>query len=187
MRPFPDDGTHAVRMTLLRHRTARSTAAVGAALALAAPVLALGAAPAGAASLSTCSFNHLSAKLTDAEGAAGSQYLTIRFTNTGRHTCVLDGHPGVSLVTASRRQVGLTAKRANDTIRTVRLAPGQKADAVLRITNAHNYPRSTCKPTDSKALRVIPPDSTRSFYLKLHTTTCAKDVRTMTINAVRHH
>jgi uncharacterized cupredoxin-like copper-binding protein len=188
---FPASRAHAVRMTFLRHRlTAAAVRSVGPALsgvALAAPMIAFGAVPAGAASLPTCAFDHLSAKLTDGEGAAGSQYLTIRFTNTGRHSCVLDGHPGVSLVTASHRQVGLTAKRANDSVRTVRLDPGEKADAVLRITNALNYPKAQCKPTAVRALRVIPPDSTRSFYLTLHTTTCAKDVRTMTINAVGHH
>jgi uncharacterized cupredoxin-like copper-binding protein len=184
MRPFPDTAAHAVRMNFLRHRR---TAAAAAGVALAAPLIAFGAAPAGAASLPTCTFGHLSAKLAGGDAAAGSQYLTIRFTNTGRHSCVLDGHPGVSLVTANHRRVGLTAKRATDTVRTVRLDPGEKADAVLRITNALNYPKSTCKPTAVRALRVIPPDSTRSFYLTLHTTTCAKAVRTMTINAVRHH
>jgi hypothetical protein len=171
-------------MTFLRHR-AIATAVAG--LGLAVPVLAIGAAPAGAASLPSCTFPNLSAKLTDSEGAAGSEYLTIRFTNTGRHSCELDGHPGVSLVTSSHRQVGLSAKRADDAIKVVRLAPGQKADAVLRITNALNYPKSDCKPTNVRALRVIPPGSTRSFYLTLHTTACAKNVRTMTINAVRHH
>jgi uncharacterized cupredoxin-like copper-binding protein len=183
---FPGNPAHAVRMTLL----SRSTRCVGVAvagMALTAPVLAIGATPAVAASLPTCTFSNLSGKLTDAEGAAGSEYLTIRFTNTGRHTCDLAGHPGVSLVSAGHRQVGLTAKRADDVVKVVTLAPGQKADAVLRITNALNYPRSTCGPTEVRALRVIPPGSARSFYLSMHTTTCAKNVRTMTINAVRHH
>jgi len=186
MRPNPHSAAQAGRMTFLR-RSTRTIGACAAGLALLAPVLAISAAPAGAASLPTCTFDHLLAELTNGDAAAGSQYFTIRFTNTGKHSCVVDGHPGVSLVTANHDRVGLTAQRANDSVKTVRLDPGEKADAVLRITNALNYPRSTCRPTDVRAVRVIPPDSTRSFYLKLHTKTCAVHVRTMTINAVRHH
>src|SRR5689334_24973303 len=96
-----------------------------AALALAAvPALA---SPAAAAS--SCTFDHLKTSVANTEGAAGSQYVTLRFTNVGTSTCTVYGHPGVSLYKGSdRHQVGLTAQRANDINRTVTLKKGQSAD-----------------------------------------------------------
>jgi hypothetical protein len=160
------------------------TAGLGVAtLALAAvPVLA---SPASATA--SCTFNHLKTRVAHTEGAAGSQYVTLRFTNTGNSTCTVYGHPGVSLYKGSdRHQVGLTAQRANDTNRTVKLKKGQSADATLRIVNALNFPSSTCKPRKVDGLRIIPPQHYSSVYLKFPTWTCKKPVRTMTINAVRH-
>lgn len=144
-------------------------------------------APAQAASLPTCSYKHLTAKIADSEGAAGSRYLTLQFKNTGGSTCALLGHPGVSFVKGDDgHQVGPSAAKANDKNVVVRLAPGQKADAVLRIVNAQNFPTGTCKPTSVRGLRVYAPGATKSFYLPLSTTAC-KQKTTMTINAVRHH
>src|SRR3954471_17078945 len=96
-----------------------ATAGLGvAALALTAvPVMA---SPASAAA--SCTFNHLATKVAAVEGAAGSQYVTLRFTNIVNSTCTVYGHPGVSLYKgADRHQVGLTAQKANDTNVTVKL------------------------------------------------------------------
>jgi hypothetical protein len=164
--------------------SARLAAGLGAAaLALAAvPVLA---APASATE--SCTFAHLATRIAAVEGAAGSQYVTLRFTNIGNSTCTVYGHPGVSLYKgADRRQVGLTAQKANDTNLTVKLRKGQSADAVLRIANALNYPKSTCRPKQANGLRIIPPQHYSSVYLPFPVWTCKKPVRTMTINAVRH-
>jgi hypothetical protein len=167
-------------------RSARiGTAGLGvAALALAAvPVLAT---PASA--VASCTFNHLRTTVAHTEGAAGSQYVTLRFTNVGKKTCTVFGHPGVSLYKGKdRHQVGLTAKRAHDAMPVVKLKKGQHADATLRIVNALNFPSSTCKPRKVDGLRIIPPQHYSSVYLKFPTWTCKKKtVRTMTINAVRH-
>ena len=150
---------------------------------------ALGVAPAQAATpLPTCTHQHLSARVAGSEGAAGSTYVTLRFTNTGHSACALLGHPGVSFVAGDDgHSVGLPAAKANDKYKVVKLQAGQSADATLRIANALNFPRSTCSPTAVRGLRVYPPGGRKSFFLKLSTTACAKHVRTMTINAVVHH
>lgn len=93
------------------------------------------------------------------QGAAGTLYMPIEFTNLTHHACTLYGFPGVSALSASGRQLGSSAtweKFHKPSL--VRLAPGATAYALLAYSNAVT---GSC-PAGSKRLaaelRVYPPD-----------------------------
>jgi hypothetical protein len=102
--------------------------------------------------------------LSQANGAAGSTYYPLNFTNTSAKPCQMYGYPGVSFVSAASgagRQIGAPAMRsAAFTKLAVRLAPGGSAHAWLKVTVAANYPASTCDPVTADWLRVYPPEET---------------------------
>ena len=74
--------------------------------------------------------------------------MTLTLTNTGAEPCVLKGFPGVSLAAdANGAPIGAPAKRDETTPAVdVLLAPGQAGAAVLRYTQAGNYPDCTIVP-----------------------------------------
>lgn len=120
------------------------------------------------------------------EGAAGSVVRTLTFTNSGKRTCTLDGHPGVSFVAGDDgHQVGAAA-RADGPVSRVRLAPGATATAALRIANEENYPAATCRPTPVRGFRVYPPDSRAAAFVSAPGTACANPgVRLLAVRAVQ--
>jgi len=124
-----------------------------------------------------------------AEGAAGTFYYNIDFTNVSSSSCVLRGYPGISLVTTGGNagsQIGAAAKRSPvTTVRPVTVAPGQTAHAVLGIAVAANFSASACHPVTARWLKVFPPDQTVAAYTALRTKTCAStSVPTMRVNAI---
>jgi len=68
----------------------------------------------------------------------------------------------------------------------VTLAPGQTANAVLRIVQALNYPQATCSPAATTYLRIYPPGETRSVLLSYKATGCTSEsVKLLTIGVVQ--
>ena len=66
------------------------------------------------------------------------------------------------------------------------LAPGQTANALLRITQALNYPSATCSPTATTYLQIYPPNQTTAIYLAYQSTGCtSKSVNLLTIGVVQ--
>ena len=106
---------------------------------------------------------------SQANGAAGSDYYPLDFTNTSATTCQMYGFPGVSFVTsgdATGQQIGAAALRAGAFTKvTVRLAPGGTAHAWLKVAVAANYPAAKCNPVTAHWLRVYPPGSTVAGYV----------------------
>jgi hypothetical protein len=152
--------------------------------ATAAPVASGGAGggPAG------CATRDLQAKAGVAQGAAGSLYQVIVFTNISAATCTLYGYPGVSLVAGTpATQVGLAASRSTvGGPSVVTLAPGKNANALLRITQALNYPSATCSPTKTTYLQIYPPNQTTPIYLAYSSTGCSSaSVNLLTIGVVQ--
>jgi hypothetical protein len=108
-------------------------------------------------------------------GTAGSIYYKLELTNLSGHACALSGYPGVSAVDLSGRQVGGAARReALQTPRTVTLATGASATAVLRITEAGNYPASLCREVTAAGLRVYPPGQTSSRLVPFPFQACSQ-------------
>jgi hypothetical protein len=68
----------------------------------------------------------------------------------------------------------------------VTLAPGKNANALLRITQALNYPTAKCSPTKTTYLQIYPPSQTTPTYLAYSATGCASNaVNLLTISVVQ--
>jgi hypothetical protein len=123
---------------------------------------------------------------TDATGggAAGSVYMTLTLTNSGAEPCLLKGFPGVSLTAdANGAPIGAPAKRDDATpVTDVLLAPGKGGSAVLRYTQAGNFPDCTMVP--AAGYRIYPPEDTASLFLAQPTQACSNaEVGLLTISA----
>jgi Protein of unknown function (DUF4232) len=146
-------------------------------------------APATPTGPAECTTADLKVTVGQSNGAAGTIYSNIDFTNASSASCFVQGYPGVSLVSAgngSGSQIGADAKRTPVTPpNKVVLAPGQVAHAALGVAEAGNFPASTCNPTTAHWLKVFPPDQTVAAYLAFTTQTCAStSVPTMHIAAM---
>jgi len=141
--------------------------------------------PAGPAG---CATRDLQAKAGVAQGAAGSVYQVIDFTNISKATCTLYGYPGVSLAAGTPvTQVGMAASRSTVAgPATVTLAPGATGNALLRITQALNYPQTKCSPKKTTYLQIYPPNQTTPIYLAYASTGCSStSVNLLTIGVVQ--
>ncbi|HET6966617.1 MAG TPA: DUF4232 domain-containing protein [Acidimicrobiales bacterium] len=112
-----------------------------------------------------CASSVLTASLANPNGAAGSVYYSLRLTNHGTVSCVLQGYAGVSFVTGpTGQQVGAAAARGTGSAPVISLAPGASAGAVLQITDPTNY-GTDCGLTQVAGLRVFPPNQTAPLYI----------------------
>lgn len=141
------------------------------------------------AALAECTTAMLRLRVGSGNGAAGTIYYNIDFTNVGTGTCFLAGYPGVSLVSAASSagsQIGADAKRdAVTPAKQIVLAGGQTAHAVLGIAEAGNFPANKCNPVTAHFLKVFPPDQTVAAYAAFTTQTCAStSVATMRITTI---
>jgi hypothetical protein len=142
------------------------------------------AAPGGPA---PCPTRSLGLKPGLSQGAAGSVYQVLDFTNLSNVACTLYGYPGVSLAGGHPvTQVGLAASEDPTTPRKlVTLAPGQVANALLRIVDALNFPGSKCGPVKTQWIQVYPPNQTTPIFLGYKTTACSKPVRILSVSVVQ--
>lgn len=123
-----------------------------------------------------CKSDDLELSLGQGEGAAGTVWRPLRFTNISASSCVLHGFPGVSFVAGDDgHQVGAAAYRDGTKGAAVTLATGQTAYAAVGFTQVANYDPAECEPTKVRGLRVYPPQETRSMYLAYPTTGCANE------------
>jgi hypothetical protein len=140
-----------------------------------------------AASSDDCATRDLKASAGIAQGAAGSIYQVIVFTNISGASCTLFGYPGVALASGTPvTQIGAAASRsATSSASTVTLAAGGTASATLRITDAENYPATKCNPAASAYLQIYPPNQTTPIYLAYKSTGCsATSVNLLSITVV---
>jgi hypothetical protein len=122
-----------------------------------------------------CPTSGLSVKLGPANGAAGSSFIPIVFTNTSGSSCSLFGYPGVSFVTGpGGSQIGSAAARvATQPAANIVLAAGGMANASLRVVDAENFPAASCQLTTASTLKVFPPGQTAPLYISFTAKTCA--------------
>jgi hypothetical protein len=142
----------------------------------------------GGGAAAGCATRDLQVKAGSAEGAAGSVYQVIDFTNIGTAACTLYGYPGVSLAAGTPvSQVGLAASRSTTAgPAVVTLQPGATGNAVLRITQALNYPQSTCSPKTTTYLKIYPPNQTTPVLLGYKSMGCTSTkVNLLTIGVVQ--
>jgi len=165
-----------------RCRPRSGAAAFAVATALLATIAAAGAAPGRAAAASparggSCATPGLAVWLdTHGSGAAGSTYYDLEFTNLSGHPCTPLGYPGVSAVGLGGRQLGTAALRnAHTPSRTVSLAAGGTASAVLQITDPGVFPKHSCRPVTAAGLRVYPPNQTESKVVPFPFGACSRN------------
>ena len=97
------------------------------------------------------------------DGAAGTIYYPLEFTNFSGHTCYLRGFPGVSALDRNGKQLGSPARWESfvpfGTPRTVILAPGTTAHAILAYHDAVIFTSPGCQGVSTASeLRVYPPN-----------------------------
>jgi Protein of unknown function (DUF4232) len=160
------------RFTLFPRRLLGAAALASAAALV--PVAALAttaatAAPArpAAATASPCSSADLEVWVAadSMNGAAGTLYYPLEFTNISTHTCTLYGHPGVSAIAHNGQQLGNPAGwGSSPAAHTVTLAPAATANAQLAYRDAVTGDCPAGHEVTSFELRVIPPDQTQSRH-----------------------
>jgi hypothetical protein len=124
--------------------------------------------PTGTLEIPICESAQLDLTLGRAEGAAGSLYLPLEFTNMGEESCGMTGWPGVSLVEGEGGEpIGSPATRDDEQGQATRieLAPGATVIADLRVARAENYPAEDCEPVPAGGLLVYPPDELDSVFV----------------------
>ena len=127
--------------------------------------------------MAPCRAEVLDVRFGRGDGAAGTIYYPIVFTNSGPVRCTLTGYPGVSSVDARWHRIGAPAERdGTGPGAPVVLAPGRSASALYSQAEALNYPKATCRPRTALALRIYAPDETRSRILRLRHLACSRSV-----------
>jgi hypothetical protein len=108
-------------------------------------------------------------------GAAGTIFYPLEFTNLSGHTCSLYGFPGVSAIDRHARQLGSPAGWESQTPpHTVVLAPGATAHAVLAYHNAVIGAAPGCDPVNTASgLLVYPPDQRTAGHAFFSLTVCS--------------
>jgi uncharacterized protein DUF4232 len=111
---------------------------------------------------------------TTGNGAAGSFYYDLQFTNLSGASCELAGFPGVSAVGLTGSQVGTAAGRsATAPIAPIRLPPGATSTSVLQLTDVANFPSSACHEVLAAGLRVYPPGATAAKLIPFPFEACS--------------
>jgi Protein of unknown function (DUF4232) len=132
------------------------------------------AAPAAVASTPRCGTSGLVVWMdTQGNGAAGTVYYVLEFTNLSRQACTLHGTPGVSAVSLSGRQLGSPAGGDyTGDAPAVTLASGATAYVELQysdVITANNH----CK-TLAAGLRVYPPNQFASKVIPIPIVACTR-------------
>lgn len=143
-----------------RHKIAAAAAALG--MGIGGAAWATSSASAAPAAVTECTSGQLAVWTSPdlSNGAAGTIFYPLEFTNVSHHTCFLVGWPGVSAVNGNIKQLGSAAARDSSVPRkVVNVAPGATAHATLRYIDVQVDKSAGCKETTSTFLRVFPPDA----------------------------
>src|SRR5689334_11261942 len=113
--------------------------------------------------------------VSQSDGAAGSIFYPLQFTNLSRHACAMRGFAGVSAINRNGHQLGSPAGWAHTRpVRTVVLAPGATAHSVLRYGDVTVATAPGCHPVSSMVeLRVYPPGQRQATYAALSMEACS--------------
>jgi len=120
---------------------------------------------------------------TSGNGAAGTTFYKLNFTNLSGHACTLNGFPFLYAVNLAGHQVGPTASfRTPPSPHLVRLANGKTATASLGIVDTGNFSHSACRPVTAAGLRVFPPNQTRSKLVPFPFSACSRRHGPVSVN-----
>ena len=129
------------------------------------------------AAVRACTASDLGAwvAVTQGNGAAGSIFYPLQFTNLSRHACTMRGFPGVSAIDRNGHQLGSPASWDHAVpARTVLLAPGATAHTILRWSDVAVATDPGCHPTFSTfELRIYPPGQYHATYAAFGLEACS--------------
>lgn len=133
-----------------------------------------GSSPVAAAAVGKCSTSILSVWIEKPEGngALGSRYFYVQFTNLSGRACTLRGAPGVSAVSLSGGQLGAPAARAAVHGSTQLLGSHATVSSLLKIAVPGVFP--SCHPRLAAGLRIYPPNQSTSKVVPLPVETCPR-------------
>jgi hypothetical protein len=108
-------------------------------------------------------------------GAAGSIFYPLEFTNLSGHACALRGFPGVSAIDRNGKQLGSPATWDHVVqVRTVVLQPGATAHTVLRYSDAAVSTSPGCDPVFTTfELRIYPPNQRSATHAAFGLEACS--------------
>jgi hypothetical protein len=171
MKIFPTTTT-----TTARRIVAVAVAAV-AGLAISTAAYAATSSPGATVSIPKCTASDLGVWLavSQGNGAAGTSYFPLEFTNLSGHMCYLYGYPGVSALDRNGNQLGSPADWGSLAgARIVNLAPGATAHTLLAYHDAAVTTEPGCDPVFSAALlRIYPPDQRSATYAAFSLEACS--------------
>jgi len=130
-----------------------------------------------AASTPKCTASELGVWLAvnHSQGAAGTDYLPLEFTNLSTHACTLEGYPGVSALASNGSQLGDAAEHISYLKEaTVKLAADQSAFALFAYRDAGVGSCASKDVRDAYNLRVYAPGSTSAINIPWDWATCTK-------------
>jgi Protein of unknown function (DUF4232) len=163
--------------TTARRIAAITAATVAAGLIATTAALATTSAASTAAAIPRCTAAGLGVwvAVDQGNGAAGTIYYPLEFTNLSGHTCYLYGYPGVSVLDHNGHQLGSPASWGSPAgARIVNLAPGATAHTVLAYHDAAVTTELGCDSVQTAAqLRVYPPGQKSSTDAEFDLQSCS--------------
>jgi uncharacterized protein DUF4232 len=151
-----------MRPTVFTVRRIAAAAAAVAAVAVAGPAMAQESHSASVASSKAappCQSSGIDDWLdTNGNGAAGTIFYHLEFTNLSGQACTLQGFPFVFAVNLAGHQIGNRAVLDHAfPANVVTVGNGKTIHAVLGIVDTGNFPTSACKPVTAAGLEVFAP------------------------------
>jgi uncharacterized protein DUF4232 len=119
------------------------------------------------------------------QGALGSTFVPLEFTNVGSRTCILQGYPAVAALDRNGHQLGPAATRSHSSSPTITLAPGQTAHAVLQYIQAVATNCPVAQQVPAYELQVNPPNRTLTDHALFDFETCPGNTIYLTVTAIR--
>jgi hypothetical protein len=136
-----------------------------------------GTAATSAASIPRCTASDLGVWLAvdQGNGAAGTTYYPLEFTNLSHHTCYLYGYPGVSALGRNGNQLGSPADWGSlRGARIVNVAPGATAHTMLGYHDVAVSTEPGCHQVNSAVeLRVYPPGQRSATFAAFSFEVCS--------------
>jgi hypothetical protein len=140
-----------------------------------------------AASTPKCTASELGVWLAanKGQGALGTLYVPLGFTNLSNHACTLEGYPGVSALASNGSQLGDAAQRASaGKVTTVKLGADQSAFALLGYVAPGFFDCPTKDIRDAYNLRVYAPGSSSAIDVPWDWATCTRAANFLTVSEV---
>lgn len=123
---------------------------------------------------SQCTTADLRLTVGSSNGAAGTVYYPLDFTNASSSVCTIYGYPGVAFVSSpGGSQVGAAAGRSSTAPALITLEPGATAHATLRVSDVLIGNNCLGQQVQVNWVQVYPPDQYSALFAQLSRQGCA--------------